>query len=141
MIAVITLIAMIDMIDMLALKVRLLSRLSKRLIEGKETGAWRQTRALEPASNKIRRSLTSNKHCTEYSLIEIDLENLSICLAPNPKHIYTHSSTLFIHMFTLSHWAENSLGRDVKMCAGLRVGWRDLAEVGWGIRDSVKSIA
>ena len=131
-IAVITLIAMIDMIDMLALKVRLLSRLSKRLIEGKEPGAWRQTRALEPASNKIRRSPTSNKHCTEYSLIEIDLENLSICLAPNPKHIYTHSSTLFIHMFTLSHWAENSLGRDVKMCAGLRVGWRDLAEVGLG---------
>ena len=80
-IAVISLIAMIDMIDMLALKVRL-------LIEGKEPGAWRPTRALEPASNKIRRS--SNKHCTEYSLIEIDLENLSICLAPNPVCTFTH---------------------------------------------------
>ena len=89
-IAVITLIAMIDMIDMLALKVRLLSRLSKRLIEGKEPGAWRQTRALEPASNKIRRSLTSNKNCTEYSLIEIDLQNLSICLAPNLVCTFTH---------------------------------------------------
>ena len=83
MIARIAVISLIAMIDMLALKVRL-------LIEGKEPGAWRPTRALEPASNKIRRSLTSNKHCTEYSLIEIDLENLSICLAPNPVCTFTH---------------------------------------------------
>ena len=135
MIAVITLIAMIDMIDMLALKVRLLSRLSKRLIEGKEPGAWRQTRALEPASNKIRRSLTSNKHCTEYTVQPHRNRSRKPIYMSGSKpglHIYTHSSTLFIHMFTLSHWAENSLGRDVKMCAGLRVGWRDLAEVGLG---------
>ena len=125
-IAVIAVITLIAIIDMLALKVRL-------LIEGKEPGAWRQTRALEPASNKIRRSLTSNKHCTEYSLTEIDLQNPINMSGSKPGlHIYTHSSTLFIHMFTLSHWAENSLGRDVKMCAGLRVGWRDLAEVGLG---------
>ena len=135
MIAVITLIAMIDMIDMLALKVRLLSRLSKRLIEGKEPGAWRQTRALEPASNKIRRSLTSNKHCTEYTVQphrNRSTKPIDMSGSKPGLHIYTHSSTLFIHMFTLSHWAENSLGRDVKMCAGLRVGWRDLAEVGLG---------